>query len=343
MLVGPAFVLSSPSVMLWSESMKRFFLFIACLLLVCAPAGATPVVEYPARTVRIVVPFAPGAINDMIARLLAEKLAVSIGRNVIVENKAGAGSQIGTAFVAKAPPAGDVLLFGAADGLSVLPAIKPSLGYTVPDSFTFLARVGTGPFALVVSANLPVNTFEEFVRYAAANPKAVRNGTPGNGSSTHMGAALIEQEAGIQLTQVHYQGMAGAVNDLVAGHIDSALVSAPTISPHLKTGKVKVLAVMGPSRHRLLPGVPSIDEIGRKNLYVIGWWGLLAPAGLPADISERLVRDVNAILEDKVFRAQLEDRGIEVSPMSGVVFRQFAADDLRRWKSLAQRAKISLD
>ncbi len=323
--------------------MKASFLAAALLTVAWGAAFATPVAEYPARTVRVVVPFAPGAINDTLARLVSEKLAASLARTVIVENKPGAGSQIGTAFVAKAAPDGEVLLFGAADGLAVLPAIKPSLGYSVPDSFSFVTRVGTGAFALVVNSSLPVNSFEEFVRHAAANPKAVRHGTPGNGSSTHMGAALIEQEAGIQMTQVHYQGMAGAVNDLLAGHIDAALVSAPTIAPHLKSGKVKVLAIMGPSRHKLLPGVPSIDEGPRKNLHVIGWWGVLAPAGLSVDLAERLSRDISAILEDKAFRAQLEERGIEVAPLSGSAFRQFAVEDLRKWKALAQRAKISLD
>lgn len=323
--------------------MKKLLLAAVCAAAPVLSALAAPVADYPARTVRLVVPFAPGALNDTIARFLSERLATSLGRTVIVENRAGAGSQIGTAFVAKAPPTGEVLLFGAADGLTVLPAIKPSVGYAVPDSFSFISRVGTGPFALVVSSALPVNTFEEFVRYAAANPKAVRHGTPGNGSSTHMGAALIEQETNIQMTQVHYQGMAGAVNDLLAGHIDAALVSAPTIAPHLKFGKVKVLAVMGPQRHKLLPDVPSIDEGSRKGMHVIGWWGVLAPAGLPADVAERLSRDMTAILEDKAFRAQLEERGIDVSPLSGNAFRQFAVDDLRKWKALSQRAKISLD
>lgn len=141
----------------------------------------------------------------------------------------------------------------------------------MPDSYGFITRVGTGAFALVVSNALPVDSFDAFVRHATAKPMEVRHGTPGNGSSTHMGAALIEQETGIKLTQVHYQGMAGAVNDLLAGHIDAALVSPPTIAPLLKTGKVKVLAVMGPARHKLLPDVPSIGELGRKGLHVIGW------------------------------------------------------------------------
>lgn len=323
--------------------MKKNLFALWALLSCFNLAHAAPVAEYPARTVKVVVPFAPGAINDNIARLVSEKLAGALGRTVVVENKPGAGSQIGTAFVAKAVPTGETLLFGAADGLSVLPAIKPSLGYSVPDSFSFISRVGIGPFALVVNNNLPVSNFEEFVAYAKANPKAVRHGTPGNGSSTHMGAALIEQETGTQMTQVHYQGMAGAVNDLLAGHIDAALVSAPTIAPHAKAGKVKVLAVMGPHRHKLLPEVPSIDEGGRKGLHVIGWWGLIGPAGLHADVAERLQKEMTAILGDKTFRAQLEERGIEVAPLDGNAFRHFVVEDLRKWKALSQRAKISLD
>ena len=306
-------------------------------------ALAAPIAEYPARNVRMVVPFAPGAINDSLARLLSERLATSLGRPVVVENKSGAGSQIGTAYVAKAAATGEVLLFGAADGLTVLPAIKPSVGYSVPESFTFITRVGTGPFALVVNSALPVNSFEEFVQYAAARPKSVRHGTPGNGSTTHMGAMLIEQQTGIAMTQVHYQGMAATVNDLLAGHIDAALVTPPTIAPQLKSGKVKVLAVMGPARHKLLPDVPSIDELGRKALHVIGWWGLLAPAGLPGDVAERLSRDMTAILDDKALRAVLEERGIEVAPLNGPAFRSFAVDDLGKWKALARQTSITLD
>lgn len=323
--------------------MNKSLLFLAALLTCFQQVSAAPISEYPVRNLRLVVPFAPGAINDNIARLVSERLATSLGRTVIVENKPGAGSQIGTAFVAKAAPTGETLLFGAADGLTVLPAIKPSLSYSVPDSFSFITRVGTGPFALVVSNALPVNNFEEFVAYAKANPKAVRHGTPGNGSSTHMGGALIEQETGIQITHVHYQGMAGAVNDLLAGHIDAALVSAPTIAPHVRAGKVKVLAVMGPQRHKLLPEVPSIDEGSRKGLHVIGWWGLLGPVGLPSDVVERLHKEMSTMLEDKGFRTLLEERGIEVAPLGGKAFRQFVVDDLRKWKSLSQRAKLILD
>lgn len=323
--------------------MRNILSFALTLFISSVSLDAVAVDEYPAQTVRIIVPFAPGAINDTIARMVSDKLATALTRTVIVENKPGAGSQIGTTFVAKAAPTGETLLFGAADGISVLPAIKPTVAYSVPNDFAFITRVGLGSFALVVSTKLPANTFDEFVRYAAQNPRAVRHGTPGNGSSTHMGAAYIEQETGIQLTHVHYQGMAGAVNDLVAGHIEAALVSPATIAPHVKSGKIKVLAVMGPSRHKLLADVPSIDEVSPKKLHVVGWWGFLAPAGVPKLVQQRLISELDTLLADKSFRARLEERGIEVAPMSGSAFQQFVTDDLAKWKSLSQRAKITLD
>jgi tripartite-type tricarboxylate transporter receptor subunit TctC len=192
-------------------SALKKLLLVATLLACVGAAIASPVAEYPARNVRLVVPFAPGALNDTIARLVATRVAASLGRPVVVDSRPDAGSQIGTVAVAKAGPNGETLLFGAADGLAVLPAIKPSVGYSVPDSFGFITRVGTGPFALVV------DSFDAFVRHAAARPMAVRHGTPGNGSSTHISAALIEQETGIQLTQVHYQGMATRRATLWAG------------------------------------------------------------------------------------------------------------------------------
>lgn len=308
-----------------------------------ALAGGSPLlVQAQSPQIRLVVPFPPGAANDTIARLLADAVAKRTGRVWIVDNKAGAGSQLGIDFVAKAAADGSTLLFGASDGLAVLPAAKPTLPYDPGRDFAFLARIATSPYVLVVNSGVSARDYAGFVSLAKKAPGSVRVATTGTGTLGHMGTALIASAAGVELTSVPYKGMSPAVNDLIAGHVEALLVSPTTIYPHLTSGKARALVVLDQRRSSLLPDVPSAAELGLVGVEIGAWWGVLAPARTPAPALAALRSDIAAVLDDVEFRRSIAEKGFDVAPLYADAFAKFAEADLRRWRSVARRSGIVL-
>jgi tripartite-type tricarboxylate transporter receptor subunit TctC len=316
-------------------------LLIASALI--ASLGGALAQEYPSKPLRIIVPFAPGAGNDLLGRLTAENLTPRLGQAVVVENRPGAGSLIGVDLVAKSPPDGYTLLWAASDGLSILPAVKPKMPYTVPNDFSFISRIVELPFAVVVSNKLPVNSMAELIAHAKANPGKLRYGTSGVGGGPHMGSILIEKANGIQMSHAAYRGVGPAVNDLLGGHIDLALVTPPTIKPHAEAGKVKVIATTGTVRHALFPDAPTLIELGMKDVTVVIWYGILAPAGMPASVLARLRNEIDAVIKDPAVNARLNSLGYQISPLPGDEFKDFVVKDMEKWKGVATSANIVLE
>ncbi len=315
------------------------------LVLGLAIAGAMPLAlaqDYPNRPIRFIVPFSPGAGTDATGRIVAEGLSKRLGQPVIVENKAGAGSMIGIEYVLKSPADGYTLLYGTADGITVLPAVNPKVPYKVPDDLLFLTRTFTMPFAIAVSNSLPVNTWDEFIAYAKANPGKVTYATSGIGGGGHLATALLEKTAGISMTHVPYKGVGQFVPDLLSGTISVGLVTPPTINPHYAANKVKVLAQTGPTRHPLLPNVPTFVELNLKDAVVEVWYGVMAPAGLPANVREKLVRELALVLKDPEVLDRLNKAGWIPNPVEGDAFRKFAVDELGVWTSVAKASKIEI-
>jgi tripartite-type tricarboxylate transporter receptor subunit TctC len=295
--------------------------------------------EYPIHAVRIVVPFLPGAGNDILGRLTADNLTTRLGQPVFVENKPGAGSQIGIDFVAKSKPDGYNLVWAASDGITILPAVKAGMPYKVPDDFTFIARIVQIPFVVGVNPKLPINSVADLIAYAKANPGKVKYGTSGIGGGPHMGSALIEKAAGVEMLHIPYSGVSAAVNALLAGTIDIALITPPTVRPYTDAGTIRAIATTGKERHPLFPNTPTLEEAGLP-VAVVVWYGILAPAGTPEPVVARLRKEVGDVLKDPQVLQRLNTLGYQVSYLPGDEFKDFVMKDYEQWKSVAKSANI---
>jgi len=319
--------------------------FAAATLLALGAAGLPipgSAQNYPDHAVKIIVPFAPGAGNDILGRLTAEHLTPRLGQPVIVENKVGAGSQIGIDFVAKSKPDGYTVVWAASDGITILPAVKAGMPYKVPDDFTFIARIVQIPFIIGVNPQLPIKNMAELIAYAKANPGTLKYGTSGIGGGPHMGSALIEKAVGVEMLHVPFSGVAPAVNALLAGTIDFALVTPPTIKPQTDAGKIRPIAATGKERSSLFPNVPTVEEQGVP-VSVVVWYGILAPAGTPEPVLARLRKEVGDVLKDPAVTARLSQLGYQVSYLAGDEFKDFVVKDLEQWKSVAKSANIVVE
>jgi tripartite-type tricarboxylate transporter receptor subunit TctC len=320
--------------------------FLRLSILALATAGVlTPAMaeDYPNKPVKLIVPFSPGAGTDATGRVVAEGLAKRFNQAVVVENKPGAGSAIGVDTVLKSTPDGYTLLYGTADGITVLPATNPKLPYKIPNDITFLARTFTMPFTIAVSNALPVKTWDEFVAYGKAHPGKLRYATSGVGTGGHLATVLLEDAIGVKMTHVPYKGVGQFIPDLLSGTVDVGLVTPPTINPHYTTGKVKVLAQTGNKKHMLLPNVPTLPELGLQKAVVEVWYGVMAPAGLPANLKTKLIGDLKAVVEDPDILAKLKKIGWVPDPMYGDDFRKFATDEMNVWMDVAKKGNIVVE
>ncbi|MBL0420789.1 tripartite tricarboxylate transporter substrate binding protein [Ramlibacter sp. AW1] len=307
-----------------------------------ALASFAPLRAWSQPVSRIVVPFPAGASNDAVGRLVADALGRKLGRSWIVENRPGAGSMLGTQAVVQSKPTdGNTLLLCATASMGILPAISKAVRYSVERDFTFIARIATTPFTLTVGNAFPANTFAEFVKLAKAKPDSIRIGASGVGSLDYMGAAMLQQQLGIDLNIIPYKGMSPVLNDLQGGHLDASIVSPGSIRALAQEGKAKVLAVLDERRSDLLPQVPTSTELGHPKLRVVNWFGIAGPAGMPADSTETLRRALGEILADPAFLKSLKDKGVEPAPLVGAEFASFVQADSQGWRALAQQANIT--
>ena len=267
---------------------------------------------YPQSTVRIIVPWATGGSTDLLARLLADNLRLQYSQNFVVDNRSGASGNIGSEIVAKAKPDGHTLLLGVMSTHVVNPIIMSQMPFDGVDDFSPIANVGVSTTALVVQASLPVNNLAEFFAYARANPGKIAYGTSGEGSPTHLGTALLAKMAKIELVHVPYRGGGPAMIDLLGGQIQMMLTSVNIAMPHVKAGKLKLLAVSEPKRAEILPNTPAINEVIANYDYSL-YLGLFGPKGMPRDLIMQINMDVNRILMRADIKEKLTTLGIESS------------------------------
>lgn len=313
------------------------------LFLMAFGAGRVAAQDYPAHQVRLIVPFLPGAGTDLTGRLTAQELNRRLGQSFYVENKAGAGSQIGIDLIAKSRHDGYNLLWTASDGISVLPAVKPGLPYRVPEDFAFIARLIELPYVVVVNPSVPAKTLSELIAYAKAHPGQLRYGTSGIGTATHMGMALLARAADIEMLHVPYEGVAPSVAAVVAGNIDLALAAPSSVKAFVDAGTLRALATTGPVRHQLYPDVPTLQEAGLPGVSIVGWYGLMAAAGTPEPILAKLRDTIAEALKDPEVVARMTKLGYPPAYLGGDAFKDFVVKDLNQWRTVAQAAGITLN
>ena len=322
--------------------MRKFIVTAIAALGLAAGLQPLSAQDYPSRPVRMVVPFAAGAGTDLMGRIVAQEFTKRLGQQFFVENKPGAAAQLGTDFVAKSPPDGYTLLWTVSDGLSVLPAVKASIPYKIPDDFAFIAGILQLPFAVSVNAKLPIKSVADLIAYAKANPGKLNFGSAGVGSAPHMGIALMNNAAGINMVHVPFAGLGPATNALLAGTVDIGLVTPPLVKPHLDSGALRAIAVTGKKRYPLLPDVPTLQEAGLNVTTIVGY-GLSAPAGTPEPILARLKQTISAMMNDKAIIERLHGLGYETDLLIGDAYKDFIVKDLEQWRGVAKAANIKIE
>jgi tripartite-type tricarboxylate transporter receptor subunit TctC len=298
-----------------------------CALLVTVSAMAQ---SFPARSVRIVVPFPPGGGADALARLMAPKLSEIWTQQLIVENRPGASGHIGADFVAQSPP----------DGYTLLMSSTASLTEKNVDQFAPVSLVSASPYVVTARPNLPAASIRELIALAKANPGRLSFASSGTGAASHLSAELFKSMAQVDLLHVPYKGTGQALTDLLAGQVDLLFAPSQTVISHVKAGKLKALAVTGARRSETLPDLPTVSEAGLPGYEAVGWFGVLAPAATPKPLVDKLSVDVNRVLADSDVRARMQGLGADPGGNSPEEFRRFIRDDQAKWSKLMKEAGI---
>jgi tripartite-type tricarboxylate transporter receptor subunit TctC len=297
---------------------------------------------YPARQITLIVPFAVGGSNDIIARAIGKKLSEAWGQPIVIDNRGGAGGVIGSADVAKAAPDGYTLLL-VSSTFTINPAIKQNMPFDTVKDFTPVAFVARSPLLVTASNDLPAKSASELLALAKSKPGQITYASSGPGSINQISAELIALSAGVKFTHVPYRGGAPALNDLVGGHVDIYVSSLPQVLQLARTGKARALAVTSTRRTELLPDVPTLAEAGLPGFDLSSWWGIVGPAGMPADIVNALNTAIGKQLDSPELKTILSAEGAEAATMTPQQFGDLMRSETERWIKVAHEAKISID
>ncbi|MGB7541384.1 MAG: tripartite tricarboxylate transporter substrate binding protein [Burkholderiales bacterium] len=317
---------------------------IANLIAACSPAiaGAAAADTYPARVVQIVVPFTPGTGADILSRTLGPKLAERWNVGVVVDNRQGASGNIGAELVARAAPDGYTLLCTATT-FGTNPAVNHKLPYDPIRSFEPVVLIATNVAAVVVNSGLPVKSVRELIDLAKARPGKLYYASPGNGTPQHLAMELLKLRAHIDIVHVPYKGTGGALADLVGGHVQVMVVPLQTAAPYVHGGKLRMLGVMSAERSPAFPDVPTLKEEGVPDIEVDTWYGMLAPAGTPADVVAKINAGVNALLQQPDVRELLAKQGLTPGGGPPERFGKLLKADVARWARVVAEAGIKAD
>ncbi|WP_298931048.1 tripartite tricarboxylate transporter substrate binding protein [uncultured Ramlibacter sp.] len=317
-------------------------LLSACLLAALPLAAFAQ--AFPAKPIRIVVPFPPGGSTDLLARRLGEKLATSMGQPVVVENKPGAGGTTGADHVAKSPADGYTLLMGVTGSNAIAASLYPKMPYDTLKDFTPVSQVVSAPLVLAVNSASPIKTVKDYL--AAAKAKPMDYGTPGNGTSMHLTAEMFDLATGAKLTHIPYKGSAPALNDMLGGSLQSMFGDFLVLLPQIKAGKVRPIAVTSARRHPMLPEVPTLAESGVPGLEKFeasSWQGLFAPAGLPREVLAKLNAETVKALDSADIKEFFGSQGFIVGGSTPEQFRALIEAEVPKWGRVIKAANVKVD
>jgi tripartite-type tricarboxylate transporter receptor subunit TctC len=313
---------------------------LAVALVLASPAARAQ--TYPSRPITLIIPFSPGGSNDLVGRAIGKKLSETWGQPVVVESRGGGGTLIGSAAVAKAPPDGYTLLL-VSPTFTINPATRKTMPFDTARDFTPIAFIGRAALLVTTSNRLPVQSAGELFALAKSKPGQITYASAGLGSINQISTELIALAAGVKLAHIPYKGGAPALNDLAGGHVDIYVSSIPQALQLIRGGQIKTLAVTSSRRTALLPDVPTLAESGTPGADSETWWGIVGPAGMPAEIIHALNTEINKILTSPELATFLNNEGAEADPMTPQQFGDMMRRETVRWTKVAHEANVSID
>lgn len=321
--------------------MKFFYQKIVLSLLLLLSVGSSFAADpYPNKPIRIIVPFAAGGGGDFLVRAWSEKFSEALKQPVIIENRGGGNTTVGTEAVARAAPDGYTLLF-VSTSFSTNPTLMASLPYKTPDDFAPISMVLSYPFGMAARSNLPENTIGELVEFAKKNPGKITIANSGDGSASHLSALMLEEMTGTDMTTIAYRGAGPAMTDVAAGHVDITFTGMSQIKPFLDNKRVKLIASTGSKRLHSNPDLKTISEQGVKDYNSFVWWGLLAPAGTPKDVVDKIYQALKVSIASPDVVRKINSIDGEVKLSTPQEFDQFLRDEIARWKKLLTKKKTT--
>jgi tripartite-type tricarboxylate transporter receptor subunit TctC len=313
------------------------------MALACARSFAqAPAAPWPAKPIKFILPFPPGGGTDILGRILAERLTTSLGQPVVIENRGGAGGNVGAEAAAKSPPDGYTIVL-VAPSLAISPSLYAKLNYDPIRDLTPVALVGTVPNVLVTNPAVPARTLAEFIALAKAKPGGMNFGSGGNGTSNHLAGELFNIQAGVKLVHVPYKGVNLAMNDVLAGQIQLVVIGIPAALPFIQAGRLRALAVIRRSRSPALPDVPTAAEAGLPDYEVTTWYGVLAPAGTPRPIVGRLNAELVHIMHAPDLQERLASTGTEPRTSTPEEFGDYIRQEMAKWAKVVREAGLKAE
>lgn len=312
--------------------------------LVMSLAAAASADDFPSRPITWVVPYTPGGVTDHTSRMIGKLMSDDLGQPVVIDNRPGAGGQLGTDQFRRAPADGYTILYGTQGTLATSPWLYKNVAYKPLEDYVAVHGMLASPTIMVTGANSPFKTVKELVEYARANPGKVNMGSAGIGTGSHLAGELFQTAAGVKFTHVPYKGSGPALNDLRGGVVQVLFDYMVSSTPHLQAGAIRALAVTGQNRVAALPETPTIAEAGYPEAQTTSWSGIFVPAGTPRPVVERLARSVEKALDSDTVRTYARDFGSEpLTELSQDKFGEFLRDEVARWKTVVERANVQVD
>jgi tripartite-type tricarboxylate transporter receptor subunit TctC len=308
-----------------------------------AISAAAAAQSFPTRPVKLIVPFPPGGGTDILARPIAQKLSAKWGQPVIIDNRGGAGGNIGTKAAADAEPDGYTIILGVLGTHAVNQSLYANAGFDSTRDFAAITMVANTPNIVVVHPSVPVKSVKELIDYAKANPGKLNYATPGNGTPSHLATEMFKSQAGVNLTHVPYKGSGPALADMLGGQTQVWIANAPVVLPHIKAGKLRALATTSAKRPAIAADLPTLNEAGLRGYEADTWYGLFAPAKTPKPILDKIHADVVAVLRSAEIRERFAAQGAEVVANSSEEFTKKLHEDVAKWKRVIADLKLRVD